>query len=210
MSKLASFALLVCVMLALVVACGGPEPTSVATPTLTSVPLPTAAPVPPDTPPPVPAPTSTATPTPTNTPVPTPTSAPTPTTALTTDRDILIALYNSTDGPNWKFKGDWLSDLPISEWMGVTTDNNGRVIELSLYRNQLSGEIPPELGDLRFLEFLELNVNQLSGEMPPELGRLYNLVALDLSENQLSGEIPPELGQLSNLGGGGLASMTTG
>ena len=55
---------------------------------------------------------------------------------------------------------------------GVTTDDNGRVIELDLWNNQLSGEIPPELGNLANLTRLSLSTNQLSGEIPPELGSL--------------------------------------
>ena len=78
--------------------------------------------------------------------------------------------------------------------------HNGRVIELGLAGNQLSGEIPPELGYLANLTVLWLGGNQLSGEIPPELGYLANLGVLYLDENQLSGEIPPELGNLDNLG----------
>ena len=123
----------------------------------------------------------------------------TATTAPETDREALVALYNSTDGPNWRRSRNWLSNAPLGEWYGVTTDNNGRVIELFLHENQLSGEIPPELGNLANLESLFLDLNQLSGEIPPELGNLANLSVLFLHENQLSGEIPPELGKLANL-----------
>ena len=49
------------------------------------------------------------------------------------------------------------------------------------------------------LEWLGLNSNELSGEIPAELGSLSNLESLDLSGNGLSGEIPAELGSLSNL-----------
>ena len=120
-------------------------------------------------------------------------------TSTETDREALVAFYNATDGPNWVNNENWLSDAPIGEWNGVTTDGSGRVIELSFFGNQLSGEIPPELGNLSNLEDLTLSVNKLSGEIPPDLGNLSNLRLLRLTENQLSGEIPPELGGLSNL-----------
>ena len=120
-------------------------------------------------------------------------------TSPETDREALVALYNATGGPNWERNGNWLSDEPVSEWFGVATDDNGRVTALDLDNNQLSGEIPPELGNLANLTELDLRFNQLSGEIPPELGNLANLEWLDLGLNQLSGEIPPELGNLANL-----------
>ena len=83
-----------------------------------------------------------------------------------TDRETLVALYNATGGPNWRSNNNWLSDVPISQWEGVTTDDNGRVTILTLLLNQLSGEIPPELGNLANLESLWLSRNQLSGEIP--------------------------------------------
>ena len=63
---------------------------------------------------------------------------------------------------------------------------------LYLGRNQLSGEIPSELGGLTNLQWLDLNNNQLSGEIPPELGSLPNLDSLNLRNNRLTGEIPPD------------------
>ena len=85
-------------------------------------------------------------------------------TSLETDREALVALYNATGGPNWRRNNNWLSDVPISEWEGVTTDGNGRVTELDLHLNQLRGEIPPELGNLANLTKLWLTENQLRGE----------------------------------------------
>ena len=66
---------------------------------------------------------------------------------------------------------------------------------LVLYNNQLTGEIPAELGSLANLQQLSLaNLqgleNQLTGEIPTELGNLANLERLYLSENQLTGCIP--------------------
>ena len=116
-----------------------------------------------------------------------------------TDRDVLVALYNSTDGPNWKNSTNWLTDKPLNEWHGVATDSRDRVTKLNLLSNQLVGEMPPELGNLSNLRFLYLNKNELSGTIPAELGNLSNLRELHLGGNQLTGAIPAELGNLSNL-----------
>ena len=69
----------------------------------------------------------------------------------------------------------------------------------------MSGEIPPELGNLANLTYLALGENQLSGEIPPELGNLANLIDLSLGLNQLSGCVPTGmLGRLRHYDFGGL------
>ena len=62
----------------------------------------------------------------------------------------------------------------------------------------MSGEIPPELGSLANLDWLNLKGNRLSGEIPSELGSLTNLRRLYLSGNQLSGCIPEGLRDVEN------------
>ena len=114
-----------------------------------------------------------------------------------TDRAALEALYQATDGSNWRNNTNWLTDAPLGEWHGVATDEGGRVTSLDLVRNQLSGLIPSSLGSLANLQELHLNLNQLSGAIPSSLGT--NLQSLDLSRNQLSGAIPSSLGSLANL-----------
>ena len=70
---------------------------------------------------------------------------------------------------------------------------------LILSNNQLTGEIPVELGSLVNLTQLTLNNNQLTGEIPAELGRLSNLTTLRLENNGLTGAIPAALGNLAKL-----------
>ena len=120
-------------------------------------------------------------------------------TSAETDREALVAIFEATDGPSWDESGLWDSLRSISDWPGITTDEEGRVVKLNLNNNQLSGELPPELGNLVKLEFLRLEKVALSGALLAELGNLVNLRELHLSENALSGAIPPELGNLVNL-----------
>ncbi len=115
------------------------------------------------------------------------------------DRAALVALYDSTDGDNWKTNTNWKSSAAIGTWYGVTTDNAGRVIFLNLDRNSLSGSIPAALGDLTKLVTLDLYDNSLSGSIPAALGDLTNLEKLSLYYNDLTGSIPAELGDLTNL-----------
>ena len=114
------------------------------------------------------------------------------------DRDILEALYDGTDGPNWNNRDQWLTDAPLEHWYGVQIVD-GRVVELHLLENGLAGPIPHELGSLANLIGLELGSNHLSGPIPRELGHLSNLQSLSLHDNRLTGAIPSELGSLANL-----------
>lgn len=116
-----------------------------------------------------------------------------------TEREALVALYNSAGGPNWNLVGGWLTDDPISEWRGVTAGAGGCVAQLLLPDNNLSGPLPPELGNLSGLEWLDLGNNRLTGQIPRELGNLASLHSLRLEGNQLTGPIPPELGNLHGL-----------
>ena len=162
--------------------------TATYTPTTTDTPLPTA--------------TETETPTATATPIPTPTPSATPDgTNAASDRAALIALYNATDGANWRRNNNWESDQPLGTWDGVTTDESGRVTQLDLANNRLRGTIPTQLGNLSNLVVLDLYSNRLGGSIPAELGNLENLTGLHLSANRLGGSIPAELGNLENLTG---------
>ncbi len=116
-----------------------------------------------------------------------------------TDRAALVALYDATDGPSWKNSANWLTDAPLSDWHGVSTDGNGRVTELILTENVLKGPLPSDLGQLTRLRQLNLNQNELTGPIPDELGALVSLEGLSLGGNALTGPIPSSFGDLANL-----------
>ena len=131
-------------------------------------------------------------------------------TVVNPDRAALVALYNATDGPNWVDNTNWLTDAPLGEWYGVSTDGAGRVVGINLagrydyeareyVLHGLRGELPAELANLTNLTSLSLWRNDLSGPIPPELGGLASLESLNLSGNGFSGSIPPELGDLASL-----------
>ena len=115
------------------------------------------------------------------------------------DKEALVAFYHGTNGPNWNESTNWLSDEPLHKWHGVHADSEGRVTGLSLAHNNLTGQLPPEIGQLQDLAGLSLYGNRMSGSIPPELGNLSKLRSLNLNGGLLHGSIPPELGQLTGL-----------
>ncbi len=115
------------------------------------------------------------------------------------DREVLEILYEVTGGARWTRNANWLSDRPLGEWHGVTTSGEGRVVELNLFGNNVTGRIPAELAHLSDLAYLNLSWNSLAGPIPPELASLSGLVRLILGQNDLTGRIPPALGRLSRL-----------
>jgi len=123
--------------------------------------------------------------------------------SLYTDSLALVALYNSTDGPNWTNNENWLVG-PVSSWYGIDVEY-GRVVDISLsgslnvWGNSLTGTIPNEVGELSELKYLHLGENNLNGIIPEAIGSLKKLEALALDYNQLSGSIPELFANLSSL-----------
>ena len=62
-------------------------------------------------------------------------------------RAALVALYDATGGDNWTNNTNWKTAAALSTWRGVTTDSEGRVTQLILEFNGLTGTIPNELGE---------------------------------------------------------------
>ena len=116
------------------------------------------------------------------------------------DRAALEALYRATGGDDWTNNTNWLSDAPIGEWYGVDATTDGRVDNLSLDANNLTGHIPAAIGLLDTLFILDLSRNSLSGPVPRSIGRLARLRDLSLRNNrELDGPLPPEMGDMAGL-----------
>ncbi len=114
----------------------------------------------------------------------------------TSERQALQNLYTATNGDQWN--NSWDINQPASEWEGVTIKDN-KVISISLLFNNMEGELPSSIDQLKYLEVLELSFNKLKGSIPIKLGNLKNLKVLAFNGNDLSGTIPASLGNLTNL-----------
>lgn len=95
----------------------------------------------------------------------------------------------------------WLSmwDNEITGEIPSEISNLANLTTLGLKGNQFTGKIPVSIGQLRNLEALILFNNQLSGEIPASIGNLTRLNEFYLDHNQLRGEIPPSIGNCRNL-----------
>ncbi len=156
--------------------------------------------------------------------VPAPASNP----GLVKDCEALLKIKDSLTSNDEESLSSWSIDRPITSWKYVYTDkvtSGGslvdRVTTLRLWEPALSGVIPPEIGDLEYLEVLTLtdlygNKN-ITGAIPEELTNLSRLQELRLFELGLTGLLPPSIGRLGNLrvlliegsviGGGGITGQ---
>lgn len=115
------------------------------------------------------------------------------------DWQTLQAIYVNTNGGNWTDNTNWTTvdpnlhpdnpppDCDLGSLYGITLDGNGRVIGIDLGGNNLTGQIPSELGTLTNLTSLDLSNNGLTGSIPPNFADLSGLTQFNVSNNFLSG-----------------------
>ncbi|EOY13269.1 Leucine-rich repeat protein kinase family protein, putative [Theobroma cacao] len=120
------------------------------------------------------------------------------TTNISTDQLALLALKTRVN--NDLLATNWSTATSICNWVGVTCGSrHHRVIALDLFGMNLSGTIPPDMGNLSFVAFLDTGNNSFHGSLPIELANLRRLKSLLLSNNNFNGEIPSWFGSFSKL-----------
>lgn len=108
----------------------------------------------------------------------------------------LVEIYKATHGENWNRPNNWL-EAPVVMWEGVFL-KEGRVYKLDLYEQNLQGGLPPAIGNLDALTWLNLWNNPGMEYLPGELFSLSNLHYLDLDNVGLR-RLSPGINQLQAL-----------
>ncbi|CAA7026864.1 unnamed protein product [Microthlaspi erraticum] len=117
------------------------------------------------------------------------------------DKKTLLKIQKSLNNPytiiSWDPKEDCCS------WVSVECGDatvNRRVTSLDISDDPASGQIPPEVGDLPYLQTLIFRkLPNLTGEIQPTIAKLKYLRFLWLSWNSLTGPVPEFLSQLKSL-----------
>ena len=105
---------------------------------------------------------------------------------------VLFLIYWGCENP----KEEENTPTEVTLWGEVYSVENTDTIYLNIIG--LKGPMPPEIGNLTNLTYLNLGGNQFTGEIPSQIGNLTNLTDLSFGNNQLTG-LPPEIGNLTNL-----------
>ncbi|CAI9093630.1 OLC1v1029179C1 [Oldenlandia corymbosa var. corymbosa] len=115
-------------------------------------------------------------------------------TNIDIDQSALLALKTHiTFDPHQIMSKNWSSNAPSSsvcDWIGVQCGSrHRRVTALNVSGMDLTGTIPPHLGNLSFLVSLDMRSNYFHGTLPGELSRLHRIRSIRLSHNNFSGSV---------------------
>lgn len=117
-----------------------------------------------------------------------------------TDRDALLQFKDKISGDPFGVFNSWNDSIHFCHWHGITCGRrHPRVIHLMLSSMNLVGSLSPFIGNLSFLQNLDIKNNTFVGEIPPEIGNLYRLKNLNLDNNSFSGQIPANISGCINL-----------
>jgi len=108
----------------------------------------------------------------------------------------LLELYTTTQGEHRTHTDNWWDMTNISRRYGVNVDN-GHVTKIMLWKNNLVGDISTKIGNLTYLERLDVYNNHITS-LPTEIQELAHLKYLYIYNNELT-SLPPEIVRLINL-----------
>ncbi|MBL38718.1 MAG: hypothetical protein CMP07_09960 [Xanthomonadales bacterium] len=105
------------------------------------------------------------------------------------ERQVLMDIYNATDGPNWVDNTGWGGAAGTEcKWFGVTCNGSEtNVLRIDLDLNGLAGGPLPSLVGLAELEVFDVDANGVTGPVPALPANLIRFVA---GRNPITGTIP--------------------
>ncbi|KAL0426921.1 UNVERIFIED_CONTAM: putative LRR receptor-like serine/threonine-protein kinase [Sesamum latifolium] len=122
-------------------------------------------------------------------------------TNITTDESALLALKSRLPiDPSHILSRNWSDSTSVCSWIGVTCGSrHQRVTALDISTMGLTGNLPPDMGNLTFLVSLNLSSNSFHGSLPQELAQLRRLEVIDFRFNDFTGDVPSWFGFLAQL-----------
>lgn len=115
-----------------------------------------------------------------------------PSGAVTSDeKQLLLKVKAALQNSNTDVFDSWESNNSVCNFRGITCSQDGRVTEIELSNQRLSGVIPLEsICELESLEKLSLGGNFLLGTISSDLNKCVGLQYLDLGNNFFAGPFP--------------------
>ena len=130
-------------------------------------------------------------------------------------RQGLVELYNTLDGPNWRLQSGWLTDQPHCSWEGITCCQekviehhetlakcrDGVVVSICLFSNKARGSLSTYILE-KFVDglmYIDLRYNDLHGPLPTMLAQAKQLRWILADGNRFTGTLPESWSTLVNL-----------
>ncbi|KAH9722887.1 hypothetical protein KPL70_006883 [Citrus sinensis] len=104
---------------------------------------------------------------------------------ITTDQSALLMFKAHVIDFQNVLTNNWSISYPVCSWVGISCGSrHHRVSALNLSYMGLQGTIPPHLGNLSFLVYLDMGNNSFHDHLPNELGNYagsYSLVSVTIN-----------------------------
>uniref|UniRef100_A0A0E0AS42 non-specific serine/threonine protein kinase n=1 Tax=Oryza glumipatula TaxID=40148 RepID=A0A0E0AS42_9ORYZ len=129
--------------------------------------------------------------------------------------EAILGRWNKTTSPVWSMSGEPCRGVPVDGVTGLDgnpKNNPGikcdcsyingtvcHITQLKVYALNVVGQIPAELQNFTYLNYLGISLTNFTGQLPEELGNLTKLQRLYTDSAGLSGPFPSTFSKLKNL-----------